>query len=368
MLHYNKAIHALTVGKPPIDVVLTTCIMFWALENINGGGKAAFEHMKAAVKILWEWKAKRRPGDPAHGLISGYLEPAIMDGLKIASPEGVKELEAQLSSLSLSTQNTLLMNSDIPAFDSLDMAAEELGDCIRQILSLLSTLPRPDAVEATWEIDTMLYKWVNLFQSLSSTGPTWQRMMLLVHNIATYILLDQLKTQVSFPTKQSSEPPRSRHSYVVLELEDVLQHDDPATLQSWSKCPPPGMGLIPPLFLAASSAPELETRGRAVKMLRLLHLTEGPWNSDMAAMIAETMLDIVHQFSIRPTEVELRHMRFDVDMTGRVLYMRWEPQSEQLQAVAFFRKIDVILTGAGDGVSDCLVFLTLQCSSMVGGH
>jgi hypothetical protein len=244
-----------------------------------------------------------------------------------------------------------IMNIRLPAFQTLDMAGEYLAECIDRILSLLSTTtqshgadPDVDVVEAIQDLDARLYKWMNLFQNLTATGPVYQRRMLIVHNVAASVLLERLKAQVSFAFPVESElpppePPRCRYRFVVLEVEDMLKHKPGAFTA------PPSLGFIPPMFLAASSSPKVETRRRAINVLRLLVLTEGAWNTDMAANIAEAMLDIVYQFSIAPTEVELRHMSFGVDSEqarqSRVLYMRWEPEYEQFQGVDFVREIEV---------------------------
>jgi hypothetical protein len=383
--HYNKAIRALVTDKPPIDVVLTSCVIFWALENFNGSGQAAaFDHMKAAVKILGEWKAKRRPDDPAHDLISTYIEPTIKDGIKFASVARVEEelLQSQIAALSLSPQDMRVMNIDLPAFTTLETAGEYLGNCISQVLNLLSivetTFDSDDVVESIHALDARLHKWMNLFQNLTATGPVHQRRMLVVHNVAAYILLDRLKEATAgLVLVEESDPPRRRYSFVVLEVEDMMlvkqdSGDDraPATAtvdtsfgagsSSSSRSNSAvttttttnDLGFIPPMFLVASSASRVETRRRAINALRLLNLTEGPWNTELAARIAEAMLDIVHQFSTPPAEVELRHMNFAFDGEEKVLYMNWEPEYEQFQGVDFFREIEVDVDSA-DTVSTC---------------
>jgi len=98
---------------------------------------------------------------------------------------------------------------------------------------------------------------------------------------------------------------------------------------------------IPPVFLVATCALKLENRRRAIHQLRLLNLAEGLWNTELAAKIAEAMLDIVDQFSIPAQEVEMRHMDFSIGQDGSTLHMRWEPDSEQFQNVAFSREIDL---------------------------
>ncbi len=327
MTHYNAAIRALITDKPPIDVVLASCVIFWVLENFNGSGHAAFDHMKAAIKILGEWKAKRRPNDPAHDLISTYIEPTIRDGIKFAPVARVEELEDQIAALSLSPQDMRIMNYNLsPAFDTLEMASDYLGDCIGNILVLMSTEYDEEVIESINELDAKLYKWMNLFQKLTATGPVYQRRMLLVHNVSACILLDKLKEQAGLPT-EVLQPPRCRGDFLVHEVEDMLKHDARATTADSRATV--FLGFIPPMFLAASSAPKVETRRRAINALRLLNLVEGSWNTEVAATIAEAMLDIMSQTSTVSSEVELKHMRFGIDVSRRTLYLRWEPDDEE---------------------------------------
>ncbi|KAK5190790.1 hypothetical protein LTR20_003039 [Exophiala xenobiotica] len=353
MTHYNTAIRALITDKPPIDVVLASCVIFWVLENFNGSGHAAFDHMKAAIKILGEWKAKRRLNDPAHDLISTYIEPTIRDGIKFAPVARVEELEDQIAALSLSPQDMRIMNYNLsPAFDTLAMASDYLADCIDNMLALMSADPDEEVVEFINEIDAKLYKWLNLFQKLTATGPVYQRRILVVHHVSAYILLDKLKEQAGLPT-EVFQPPRCRWTFVVHEVEDMLKHDAPApaTTTTADSCTTAFLGFIPPMFLAASSAPKVEIRRRAINALRLLNLAEGSWNTNVAATIAEAMLDIMTQTSTQSSEVDLKHMKFGVDVSRRTLYLRWEPDDEKVQYQHVDKEIELDDTTQFDSVS-----------------
>lgn len=343
MFHYNRAIRALVADKPPIDIVLAACVIFWALENFNGSGQAAFDHMKAAVKILGEWKAKRRPNDPTDDLISTYIEPTIRDGVKFASKYRIEELQSQISALSLTTRDVRIMNISYPAFNTLEKAGEYLANCINDILEALKASPfkpGPELVESIEELDARLYKWMNLFQNLTATGPVNIRRMLIVHNVAANILLDQLKTQVraaGLTESLTEEPHRCRFSFTVLEVEDMMKGH--SSEESCTEQHSPSLGFIPPIFLAATAAPKVEIRRRAISALRILNIVEGPWNTDVALQIAEGMLEIAQECSIPPVEVELRHMNFELDVEAHTMNMRWEPEDQRFQNARFAREI-----------------------------
>ncbi|KIY00968.1 uncharacterized protein Z520_03634 [Fonsecaea multimorphosa CBS 102226] len=348
VLHYNGAVSALVADKPSIDVVLAACIVFWALENFNGGGQVAVDHMQAAIKILGEWKSKRRANDPAKDFITKYIEPTIRDGVKFASKCRVEELASQMSALSLTTRDVRIMNMDYPAFNSLEDAGEYLEDCIKKILALKNQAPAllspsPDLIEQVEALDARLYKWMNLFQNLTATGPVYIRRMLVVHNVAANILLDQLKARTQYDKtsgdEQQEDPSHCRFHFTVIEVEDVLKYDPLATVESRRK-KPPNLGFIPPVFLAATAAPRVETRTRAIKLLRLLNVTEGPWNTEHAAQVAEKMLEIAQECGAPSSTVELRHIDLEFDQDRRVLSMRWELEDPATLNVSMIKQID----------------------------
>ncbi|KIW32385.1 uncharacterized protein PV07_03936 [Cladophialophora immunda] len=348
VFHYNSAIRALLADRPSVDVVLAACVVFWALENFNGGGQVAIDHMQAAIKILGEWKSKHRPNDPAKDFITKYIEPTIRDGVKLASKCSVEELASQMSALSLTTRDVRIMSIDYPAFNSLEDAGDYLGDCITKILALKNQTaaplsPSPDLIEQVEALDARLYKWMNLFQNLTATGPVYIRRMLVVHNVAANILLDQVKARTQYANtseeEQEEEPRHCRFNFTVIEVEDILRYDPLATVESRRK-KPPSLGFIPPVFLAATAAPRLETRTRAINVLRTLNVTEGPWNTEHAAQVAEGILEIAQDCAISPSAVELRDIHIEFDEDRKVLSMRWEPEDPTALNVSTSKQID----------------------------
>ncbi|EXJ85229.1 hypothetical protein A1O3_05904 [Capronia epimyces CBS 606.96] len=318
--HYNNAIRALLEGKLPVDIVLAACVIFWALENFNGSSQAAFDHMKAAITILGEWKAKLGPDKPADDLISTYLEPSIRDCIKFVSKNRLEELQGQMSTLSLSAQDRRIMNIELPTFQTLNAASDYLGQCIQAILTLQHMPLSPELTETIQEIDARLYKWMSLFQNLAATGPVFQRRMLVVHNVAAYILLDQVKAQTSYSySRESSQQEQCRCKFIVHEVEEMLKNDLVAMGESFRELPS-ALGLIPPIFLAATSSTKAEVRRKAMMALRLAKVVEGSWNSETAASIAEALVEIGERFPLpHSSQVGLRHVKLAVDKHTRVL-------------------------------------------------
>jgi len=298
MFHYNTAIRALVRDRPAVEVVLATCVIFWALENFNGSGRAAFDHMKAAFKILDEWKNQRRTNDPAHNLISMYIEPIIHDGMKFASAGRIEEVINDLteeSEIVFLTQSLETSRSiQLPSFSTLDEASDHLVDCVRQLLHLTlldldteqARLALRDAIPT---IDAKLDQWIGLFHKLTATGPPCQRRLLVVHNIAAHILLDQLKTITQHEEQADSR--KSRYSFIVHEMDELLEIQAAHTLPA-RRMPILRLGTFPPLFLVAVACPDVAFRGRALNALRASHYHEGLWNGEVAASIAETIVMI----------------------------------------------------------------------------
>jgi hypothetical protein len=341
MFHYNSAIRALVADKPPVEIVLAACVIFWTLENFHGSDAAAFEHMNAAVKILGEWKDKRRPNDPAQDFIMKYIEPTIVDGIKFASKSRIESLAEQMSDLSLTTRDMRIMNMNHPAFDNLDDAEVYLGDRISKILALKSRTHTQAWSDSAWakvieeieQIDAELYKWMHLFQNIAAIGSIFVRRMLIIHNVAAYVLLDQLKAEAKYKTgtnqyetpagQEDDHDPhasagRSRHNFIVMELEDLVRDDALATTEIRRR-EPRRLGLIAPAFLAAISAKKLENRRRAINVLRLLKTIEGPWRSEHATEIAEAMLHI--------TPVQWQHVNFDFSEPKQTLTLEYDPEA-----------------------------------------
>ena len=387
MYHYNTAIRALVSDKPPVEIVLLACVIFWALEKFSGSGQAAFDHMKAAIKILGEWKSRRRPDDPPNHMIFKYVEPSIRDGVKFASRSRVEELAGQLNALSLSTRDVRIMNIDHPLFNSLEDAGDYLGDCINTILNLTSqtdttarALTHSHLIAQIEELDGRLYKWMHFFHNLTATGPVYVRRMLVVHNVAANILLDELKSQTQYYTfvDNIEEQERQRHreedspecagrcrfKYTVNEVEDLLKYEPFVTAVSRRKRPP-SLGFIPPIYLVAISAPKVATRLRAITALKQLKTSEGPWNTDHAAKIAEAMLEIANDCAVPPGSVELRHMTFQLDEPRQCLSIEWEPEDPVLQTMAVMKRVEVAGLDWKNRVShDLHLDVTLEFTSL----
>ena len=351
MSHYNLAIRALVTDKPPVDVVLSTCVIFWALENFNGSGTAAFDHMKAAIKILGEWKATKRPDDPSNDLITKYIEPTICEGIKFASKLRVDQLQDQMKALSLSAQDYRVLSLEYPAFEGLEQAAAYLRDCILEILHLTITLKSltPSLRDQIEGLEARLNKWMHLFQPLTATGPVHERKMLVVHDIAAYCLLSRLKLKAGISDPKTMQPGRDRYAFIVVEVEDMLKYDPYCT--DLTKNTRPLLGFVPAVFLAATTAPKAQTRQRAINALRLLDAMNGPWCGKLAASVAEVMLEIAQQFSLPVAELDIEQMNFEYDLQNGRLSLIWQPDDEHLQGFSYVKELTLENVSWADGVS-----------------
>jgi hypothetical protein len=359
--HYNTAIRALVSDKPPIDVVLSACIMFWALENFHGGGQAAFDHMKAALKILGEWKLKRQQGQAVDDLIADHIEPAVRQGVKFAAQEHIEELAGQMEGLSLTTNDLMTINLQYPRFNSLKDAELYLVECIKMLIDLARQSRANVDPTFSFELhqslellEARLEKWMHFFQTLITTGLLYIRRLLVVHKAAANIQLEQLqtiqKTLSGVDSQESLQEAESVHNspplpgwckseYIVSEVTDMIEQTQTQTANDLLE-DSPGIGLVPPLFLAATSALTIESRRNAVGLLRALDRQDGWWHSMDAAAVADAMLDIAVDCAVPHSMVELRDVNFSLDANLTTLHVSWQAPSLLLTGLGATRSVE----------------------------
>ena len=292
--HYNTAIRALTQSQPSTDIVLITCILFWTVENFNGTGKPSFDHMKAAQKILREFKAKENHAESPHfQVINKYIEPIVIDAVQHARARTVEDVTESRKGSDLSDGIPSSIDQILPArlpstLPILDAAQEHLRTCTRALLHVLNNdLPEGDVESLIERIEMHLQRWVYLFHGLTGTGKACHRRMLITHHVNVTTLLAEVKKSQDMELHQE-EDFKSQYTWNVTEVEDLLAS------VSLSKdapfVPRHDLGLIPPLFTAAVRCTDPDVSGKAISMLKSMDRTEGCWSDSMAARITETIL------------------------------------------------------------------------------
>ena len=315
--HYNVAIRAITQGQPSIEIVLMTCIMFWAIETCNHSAGKPQHHIEAAVKILEEFKTdQKNKALPHWEVITVHIEPVVK----------AAHLQVHYSQLNLPSELIGMIDSYgvlelglPPAFTNLADATFTLKQCIRCLLKMLNDR-HADIHQTRADLKVMeahTWRWLGLFHSLGTVGDAIAGRMLLVHHVTILLLIGEItKSVVSF--SQDSAKDKLRATWIMRELEEIT--DTPVTTTSTggpSKVQSHELGIIPPLFVVALLSGELALKAQALVLLAKIGRIEGHWKSSAAAKVAEIVIDMRTRDE---TEWRLDDLVFNTDATGLVLY------------------------------------------------
>lgn len=319
--HYNASIRALIHDQPPTFVVLMACLLFWAIENFNGGDVVAHAHLTAAVRILNEWKATNPTPDtedPSTEMITKYIEPCIQDGLRqlpsatvpLAPDEPEEGKGKQPETLSDLRLPQIQFQTTLGNFSSLEEATKNLHTNLQHLLDLqvLGYAYSGDhgrIRDVIHAISSQLDKWLGSFSGIMHSADVAPKRVLFIHHIVAKFLLREVAQTVK-AEDDLEEPDITPHlNYVVTEIDEMMQEFNHIKTQSspskdLSTDFPPNLEIIPALFAAATSSTEIATRVKAIDLLKKLDRTEGAWNSKVAACVAETILGLgnARRFSI----------------------------------------------------------------------
>jgi hypothetical protein len=290
-LHYNTAIRAITQGQPSVDIVLMTCILFWAIENFNSYGCRAHDHIDAAMKILDEFKSKEEnKTSPHYEVISQHIEPA----LRAAHLHLNYNRDVPSRFTGMIDSHGILAEGLPHAFTTLEQAAEHLRLCIRCLLKVMNDsgadtmLVRADLAV----IEAHLSRWLGLFHSLTAKAKPEVRRMLVVHHVTASVSFSQLRHQTGGQERDEARLKR-RCAWIIDEMEDTLSQPASITAGEGSSSDPASeLGLIPPLFVVAVLSQDDGLTKQALSMLRGMNGVEGHWASDAAATIAEGLVSM----------------------------------------------------------------------------
>ncbi|RMZ87686.1 hypothetical protein DV736_g5086, partial [Chaetothyriales sp. CBS 134916] len=315
--HYSTAIRAITKGQPSIDVVLMTCVLFWAVESVSERAQNPNGHVEAAIKILDEFKSKEENRSSPHwALITEDIEPALrsahlhithnlLDDSSVLPLEAVDNFSIPVHVLPMSITN-------------LEEAAEHLRHCLRRILQLING-KRADATQIKTDvavIEIHLARLLGFFHRLSAPADPIQRRLLIVHHIAALGLCRALSERVGDQEADATRA-KTRARWITHEIEDII--DTPVNAKpeagSSSHVLSHGLGIIPPLFVTVILCKDLVIRAHALVLLKKLDRVEGQWKSQAAAKTAEV---IVEMRGNEADNIELQDLAFgtqDNDLT-----------------------------------------------------
>ena len=374
--HYTKTISALTRPDqpPPPEIVLITCFIFIACENLKliGSAPAELMHVQSGLKVLREWKenAERRGpmvADSMYDVMENLLEPMFA------------RLEAQTFLLQDMKASRAFFNKydlnwaepKVPeTFADLFAARDVIHDIMQYLWyqTQLANGPLFANTAAFKKVSHFMTRW-NLafkasFQQLDdrSWSPWKAAAALQVHFTALQLALHsealdsllywdlfngKVKWIIDTCNKIITEgPPPSK---------------EPGSLWLYDFC------LNPPLLLTATNCRHPKLRRKAINLLRVQHLWDAkdePWDSCWTAKLSEMVMnveeeglrniasaeDVPESHRIRPVkswlatsgEVSLWYKRSPFIKTEKVTlkWMHWtKPAMEQVTLWPFGEQV-----------------------------
>jgi hypothetical protein len=294
LFHYNAAIRAITQGHPTTDIVLITSVMFFFIDFLRrDGGPAASHHMEAAFNILEEFKASESHASaPYRETITEHIEPLVyafwawasysQDPLNRPGPLSTAEV-------ALST-----------GVGSPSLATAQVRDIVRSLFRF-GRNPSPTA-EIAAGLDQLRAQCLQSHGMLSSyrvmqNGQHFSGRMFLVHHGLALTLLREVKEHLKIPETLYDDGILALYAYMIDHVEMHLSETQ-ATVEAPGCDPWKDLGYIAPLFATAVRSPDDDLATRALKILRQLDVTEGVWNSRLAADAAEALAQAQFQEAV----------------------------------------------------------------------
>lgn len=255
--HFNQAIRGFLESVPSFGTLprLTCCLLFnelsKALERVPAGG----EHVKGARAIL-----KTHETAVAHG-------------------------EAEFHPLIASTLAPMILRCTLDALTYLDGFDVE-GDVLRQSQDMLLRLPSTlSSIGEAVELLDIIVKYALAFHAARSISK--DRLVIAIANfdqlldystmaLAGHIPALRVHLQAAMYLVNSNQDDNSHL------LEDIVRIFAGIPIKFWQ----PTLGLIPPLFLAATKCRDEAVRNRALELLHGLNVREHGLSSCMATRLA----------------------------------------------------------------------------------
>ena len=323
--HYNKAIRDivhLNQVERSTDAILISCIAFCALESLRGSWPRALQHALSGMKII----AEQRQSSSQESSIPAQ----ILDEAFLALQNQVMELGGRDESRVYRPFNG--HEPDLPLrFDTVEEALHHLQviynctayllDCHRleqgcgdiYLGGLSMDLEQQHAL-----IKARLEQWGSAMENLRSSGNenphSKQRQACL--------LLDMY--YVGFQTEFDDSAEDSIHKFTtMLDLAETFLKCQAQGTEVGSCTYSVSLGVIPVLFMLATQD-IICLREKSLSLLRLHKRREGPWDSGVAARLAERVIATKTEMVMSRNEqcsVSVLEINFVDDTTCQITYI-----------------------------------------------
>lgn len=313
---FTKAIGELTnqgTSPLPTEIVLLSCVLFICWENAQGNFDGAMEHLQNGLKILHEWKTQHEKSGkrtPSSEVIDNHLVP-LFARLDMQYNTHVEKRPG--SPRVTSYKPMLAHNGDtvLPeTFSNLHEARVCLEVLIAKITSLMIArgemclalklrVDEPslatnakDIADLTDDVENWLVKlnaFVKEHQSRDDINFIRAYVFLKIYHLSTFILLRATNQpgETSFDAYDEGFKQVIAHCQHYQELTRHPKADGTKKTTFGFD-----LGVIPPLYIAASRCRDPSIRRDAIGILRSLRHREGIWDSMISVQIAEHIMAI----------------------------------------------------------------------------
>ena len=295
LLHYNKSIAELAarISDPdvPVEVVLLSCILFVCLEFLRGNMHSALEHYQSGMKVLLSsLSLKYAIGPTTLDRIRVNMLPFFCRLTMLFAVFG-NEPEAEYF---------VSLKDALPKiFVTLRQARDSLVHLMNHGIRLIRrnrfrrylNLVTQDDIVVRMALHRQLEKWEHLFESLLlSERITAQeldgaRVLQLHHIVAT------IWPNIAITPDELKNDEWNHHFERAVSLAEAVQESE---TQSRSNSPSFlfDMEIVSPLYFVIAKCRHPLIRRRAAAMLKWKMQREGLWDSQLAAMLAERLMEL----------------------------------------------------------------------------
>ena len=351
---YGKAIREVlkfdvSKSDAAADVALVACVLFTAFESLQGHYRSAMTHANAGLKILQEQEATSRK---EVYLSRNLIKSAFMQ---------LDTQSREIGDVSLRPIQKLPWKAKQPnaTFQNIDQAKEWLEEYMRDLTQFLTTMGEslratPDDVQAALQEHAakkeLYHAWclacrqidVQYSHLLDGTpAPAVQGYLVLQlwRNTIKILLNVELQFgelswddfEADFDVMLSAAERFVKNSAL---LDGTLSLPSRGRLATCKPSQSFSIGIITPLFFTATRCRDPAIRRSACKVLRACNRSESMWNSQLAAMVCERVIEFeetglgaVSFCSQVPLESRIQgmDMAFGPDRQGHIRYYQCSP-------------------------------------------
>ncbi|CZT41714.1 uncharacterized protein RSE6_01490 [Rhynchosporium secalis] len=290
---YTKAIsslhHLMTTRMPPLDLTLTSCILFASIDCLLGNHASAIIHLKAGLRILADIKShKTQRGIHAEEWEKGFAPPLLALGVQTATFIN-PTLQTERTSLWVALKRA--GNLPIPStFHSLDTARHAIDTISATIMadrtsteikpSLLEHKP-PDPLVQGRLHNAALDAWTQAMDRFTAAFVTGEPPTSKLKCGASLLKVHSLVVSIVIGKPEEAEA-KFDHLITLCDLLESARVNSSGALTFSTD-----QRVLAPLFFTALRAPNPFIKRRAIELLSRAPAREGMWDAEDAIRVAE---------------------------------------------------------------------------------